>query len=151
VPTTETPTTQTVRDEAYDLLAKAEAAALTYRQLVANEPHTDDRFAPAAQARVAALFEQAEWACHRATDRCRTDPLLADAFVRRARCAVWDLLEEVEPPLTEDEQARAWAMVSDQIGDESHKDRVRAYLDSAGKLGVREELAEQDAYLAEEG
>lgn len=142
---TATPTTATVRDEAYDLLAKAEAVALTIRQTMAHE----DAGSPLA-ARIAALFEQVEWACHRATDRCRTDPVLADAFVRRARFALWELQEEAEPPLTDEERAAAWAMVEDQLADESTRDRVEAYIDNAGKVGIREELAEHADYMAEE-
>jgi len=142
---TPTPTTATVRDEAYDLLAKAEAVALTIRQTMAQEDAGS-----ALAARIAVLFEQVEWACHRATDRCRTDPVLADAFVRRARQALWDLQEEAEPELTDEERAAAWAMVEDQLNDESTRDRVEAYIDSAGKVGIREELAEQAAYAADE-
>jgi len=112
---------------------------------------TTGPFLPEDAAPWAATVEAVDFHLSRAADRCRHDAALTDAHVRQARMAACRLEEMAAEPLTEDEQARAFAMVSDQIGDESHKDRVWAYLESAGVVGIREELAEQAAYLAEEG
>jgi len=142
---TPTPTTAAIRDEAYALLAEAEAIALDIRQTRASE----DAGSPEA-ARIAVLFEQAEWACRRSIDRCRHDPVLAHAFLQSASQSLNLLREEAAPPLTPEEEASAWNEAQAMVADESTRDRARVLMAEWGKIGAREVLADMDQLAQDE-